>query len=233
MVFVAWGVFGPVTLPNVYSLSSFHPLPLSRALHPYVKDPSTLLFIPRPSLFVFYKRLLTPCSRYGKVQEKVNAMSHDITALELIYRNCQTEQEMEVALAYHGISKEQFTNIAMVNNWPRNPVAIKNLCTVVDEFNPLQPADKDFIEESNKASVRRINNVFEYAVTKFQLEMANLNVVPLLESIDLLAKIRERLTKLEFPLYGLNVADPQVPVNPIHVFLTAEEGPPPGQESDS
>ncbi len=160
-------------------------------------------------------------------------MAHDIAALELIYRNSQTELEMELSLQFHGISKEEFVNIAMTNGWPKNPVAIKNLCTTVDEFNPLQPADKDFIEESNKASVRRINHVFEFAVTKFQLEMANMNVVPLLESIDLLAKIRERLTKLEFPMYGLNVADPQVPVNPIHVFLTAEEGPTPGQESES
>ena len=154
-------------------------------------------------------------------------MAHDILALELIYRNSLTDEELEIALQYHGISKEQFTNIAMVNNWPKNPVAVKNLCTAIEE-RPLQPADAKFIEETNKASIRNISTIFEHAVTKFKLEMGEMGIPAILDALDTLTKVRERLTKLEYPLYGLNTNIPDVPVNPINVYLST----PPGQEGE-
>ena len=183
-----------------------------------------------PATFAFYKALLTIRPPYVKIKTKVRLMQHDLKALELIYRNSLTEEELDLSLQYHNISKEDFTNIAMINGWPTNPVAVKNLFAIIDE-SPLQSADSGQIEETNKASIRRINGIFEHAVTKFQLEMAGMSVPAILDSIDVITKIRDRLTKLEYPLYGLNTNVPETPANPINIFLS-EEGPPPGQESE-
>jgi len=149
-------------------------------------------------------------------------MPHDLKALELIYRNAETEAEMNLALEYHCISREEFIDIAMKNGWPTNPVAIQNLSAQVGS--PLLSIEPKGIEESNKASVRRLHCILEHAVTRFQLEMSSLTLPAVLDGLETISKIREKLTKLEYPLYGLSTVEPPAVPNPINVFVNTDKG---------
>jgi len=159
-------------------------------------------------------------------------MALDLKALELIYRNAETEAEMNLALEYHCISRDEFIDIAMTHGWPTNPIAVQNLSAQVASSPLLLPADNKHIEESNKASVRRLHGILEHAITKFQLEMANLSMAATLDGLEIITKIREKLTKLEYPLYGLSTAEPPAIPNPINIFLNTDEETSSGKESD-
>lgn len=145
----------------------------------------------------------------------------DFKALELIYRNSETREEMEIALEMHGISMEQLVDTAMERGWESSPIAIKNIASDLSDENitTASAADSDFIENANKASVRRLQRIFEHTVTKFQIEMVNMSTIAVIESLETLVKTREKLTKVEFPMYGLSTVEPPAPVNPIMVVL--------------
>ncbi len=152
----------------------------------------------------------------------------DFQALELIYRNSETREEMDLALGIHGVSYEELLDMAMSRGWVSSPSTIKNLASCIEveasKEDDKKEADSDYIEKSSKASIRRLHQICEHVVTRFQVEMASLEnqmtLPAVIDNLSNLVKIREKLTKLEYPMYGLSTIEPQVPVNPIHVFLT-------------
>lgn len=156
----------------------------------------------------------------------------DLKILELIYRNSETEDEISLALEKHNISMDELVDIAMEQGWDTNPIAIKNAASGLSGDSILVPADSLHIENSNKASVRRLHRILEYAITKFQLEMVNMTTPAIISGLDTISKVREKLTKLEYPLYGLSTMEPVTPPNPIHIFLDNKEETPPGEKGD-
>lgn len=148
-------------------------------------------------------------------------MELNLKSLELIYRNAETQEELDIALAHHGVTQEKLFELAVTNGWKPNPIAISNISSQIDSV--LTPANDEHIENSNKASVRRLHSLLEYAITRFQYEMHGMSVIGAIESLDVLVKVREKLTKLEMPLYGLSTADPVIPSNPINIFLDTAE----------
>jgi len=148
-------------------------------------------------------------------------MQINIKALELIYRNAETEEELDYALEHHGLSRQEFFDLAAARGWQANPIAAKNLSAQINEL-VVSPADPESVEASNKASIRRLNSIMEFLVTKFQYEVRNLSLTAAVDVLDALTKTRERLTKLELPLYGLSTSDPVLPGNPINIFMSDE-----------
>lgn len=153
-------------------------------------------------------------------------MPLDLKSLEIIYRNSMTSEELDLSLEFHGITREELANLAMEHGWETSPIAIRNFAGQVE---PLLEADSENIEKSNKASVRRCNAILEHLITKFQLEMSGISTIAAIESLETLIKIREKLTKLEYPMYGLSTIEPPAPINPINLFLT-ENAPPLAEE---
>lgn len=166
------------------------------------------------------------------------APAPSLRSLELIYRNAESEEELDVALEYHNISKEDFFKLAHTHGWEPSPIAIKNLAYQINTT-PLLPVDSSHIEESNKAAVRRLHGLIELAVTKFQYAMMvrepAMSISAMLDQLETITKIREKITKLEYPLYGLSTMEPVAPVNPINIFLdpAQENSPPPPGEPES
>lgn len=153
----------------------------------------------------------------------------DLQALELIYRNSETKEEMDIALGMHGVVYEELLDMAMSRGWVSSPSTIKNLASCIEiesssSEDEKKEADADHIEKSSKAAIRRLHQICEHAVTRFQVEMASvenrMSLPAMIDNLSNLVKIREKLTKLEYPMYGLSTIEPQVPVNPISVFLT-------------
>jgi hypothetical protein len=151
-----------------------------------------------------------------------NMSTINIRELELVYRNAETQEELDLALQFHGITYGELSALATDRGWQSSPIAVKNLAAQIDSFDPTVEADDKFIESSNKASIRRLHSLLEYTVTKFHLEARDMSIAAMADTLDVLVKIREKLTKLELPLYGLSTMEPVVVANPIHVFLDTE-----------
>lgn len=145
--------------------------------------------------------------------------SINLKELELVYRNAETQEELDLALQFHGITVEELLTLATDRGWQSSPIAIKNLASRIDQFDTIEADDK-FIESSNKAAIRRLHSLLEYTITKFHSEaMRDMSIAAMADILEQLTKVREKLTKLELPLYGLSTMEPVVVANPIHVYL--------------
>jgi len=143
----------------------------------------------------------------------------DLKELELVYRNAETQEELDLALQFHGMSSSELYRLASDRGWETSPIAAKNLAAQVDALPNAAPADEKFIEESNKAAIRRLHSMLECSLTRFHSEYREMSIGAIVDCLDKFSKVRERLTKLELPLYGLSTMEPVVVANPINVFI--------------
>ena len=143
----------------------------------------------------------------------------DINALELVYRNSASSEELKAALLYHGVSEDQLHRLAAEHGWAPGPAVVKSFATLPS----LEDVDPEYIDSSNKAAIRRLHTLLEYTVTRLHGEAEELSTAALIDQLEHVVKIREKLTKLELPLYGLTTAEPLAIKNPINIFLSDEQ----------
>lgn len=141
-----------------------------------------------------------------------------LIALEHTYKNAETPEHLRTALEYHEVSETEFYNLATEMGWTPGPMAVESLLG-----SPLLEAGPEHIDKTTKAALRRIHMMLEAAVTKLHAESQETNTIAQLGQLETVVKIREKLTKLELPLYGLTTAEPISVQNPINIFMSADE----------
>lgn len=143
---------------------------------------------------------------------------YDLKVLELVYKNASSEEELDASLEYHEISREDFFALASEKGWTPGPMALN---TIVSNASLIE-ADASFIDGSNKASVRRMQVILEYAAAKLQSTMLEMAPSALIDQLDSISKVGERLIKLERPMYGLTTSEPLPIPNPFQIVINSQ-----------
>ena len=68
----------------------------------------------------------------------------DLKELELVYRNAETQEELDLALQFHGMSSSELYRLASDRGWETSPIAAKNLAAQVDALPNAAPADEKY-----------------------------------------------------------------------------------------
>lgn len=153
----------------------------------------------------------------------------DHKALKSIFTNAQSEEELNIGLEHHGISKSDLLSIAQQNGWQPGPYAIAEMAVSPD----TTPATPEFIEATNKASIRRLHYMLETTVASLYRDIArgDISTPAALDLLEQAIKNRVQLTKMELPMYGLAITEPLPIVNPIQVVMS--DGTPANPEEES
>lgn len=102
----------------------------------------------------------------------------DLNTLHLIYRNTETEEELEGSLQFHNISKKDFFTLVEEQGWRSNPFI-----------------DSILLGRNDPES--RIKSLFDYTADKIQRNASSLPIDEMVSALDSLVKIKEKINKLD------------------------------------